>query len=323
VPAELVVDATGRRSAIDSWLAAVGAPATTTDRAECGLAYYSRHYRVRATNGLPGPATTRTLAALDEFSVGIWGADNATMLLAIVPLVEDKRFRAVTDADVFTAVARLVPPFAAWLDVLEPISPVFPMGGLHNTFRHLVVDGRPVAIGLVALGDSVCTTNPTLGRGIGLALRSAVDLADALDRSGDDLSGVALAMDRAAGEHVRPFYTDQAAIDAARLTALRHTLLGAPRPSVPDRPDRVTFAQLRAAAPFDPLAFRAFWKVMGMLGLPEEIYTDPDVVARTHLVLREHAGSPPIAQPGPDQLATALTGGDPGPRPEKHPGASA
>jgi hypothetical protein len=169
----------------------------------------------------------------------------------------------------------------------------------------------------------VCTTNPTLGRGIGLALRSAVDLADALDRSGDDLTGVALAMHHAAGEHVRPFYTDQAAIDAARLAALRHTLLGAPRPSVPDRPDRVTFAQLRAAAPFDPLAFRAFWKVMGMLGLPEEIYTDPDVVARTHLVLREHAGSPPIAQPGPDQLATALTGGDPGPRPEKHPGASA
>jgi type II secretory pathway pseudopilin PulG len=38
------------------------------------------------------------------------------------------------------------------------------MAGLHNTLRRLVVDGTPVATGLHAIGDSVCTTNPTLGR---------------------------------------------------------------------------------------------------------------------------------------------------------------
>ena len=303
--ADLVVDATGRRSAIDRWLAMIDAPATATDWAECTMAYYSRHYRLRTSAGLPGPPTTRVVAALDEFTIGIWGADNGTMVLAIVPLVEDKRFRRVAQADVFTAVARAVPLLVPWLDVLEPISPVFPMGGLQNTFRRLVVDGMPVVTGLAAVGDSVCTTNPTLARGIALALRSALDLTDALDHAEDPI-GLARALDRAAGEHVQPFFTDQAAIDAARLAELRHTLLGAPAPAPPDRPERVSFAQLRSAAAFDPLVFRAFWQVFGMLRLPEEVYVDPAVVARTHLVLRERGGGPPIAQPSRAQLARAL-----------------
>jgi 2-polyprenyl-6-methoxyphenol hydroxylase-like FAD-dependent oxidoreductase len=308
VGADLVVDATGRRSGMDRWLAALGAPPPVTEQAECGMAYYSRHYRLRTATGLPGPPTTRVVAALDEFTIGIWGADNATMVLALVPLVEDRRFRSAARADVFTAVVRSVPLHASWLDVLEPISPVFPMGGLHNTHRRLVADGAPVAGGVVALGDSVCTTNPTLGRGLSLALRSAVDLVDALHADGEDPVRLVAAADRAAAQHVAPFYVDQAAIDAARLADLRHTVLGAPAPSAPEQPDRVSFAQLRAAAPLDPLVFRAFWRVMGMIGLPEQVYTDPEVVTRVHGVLREHGSRPPITQPDRDRLAAALAG---------------
>jgi hypothetical protein len=71
-------------------------------------------------------------------------------------------------------------PVAAWLKVMDPISEVQVMGGLHNTLRRLVVDGRPVALGLHAVGDAVCTTNPVGGRGISLALRSVSDLTDVL-----------------------------------------------------------------------------------------------------------------------------------------------
>jgi hypothetical protein len=39
------------------------------------------------------------------------------------------------------------------------------MAGLHNTMRRLVAGGAPVVTGLHAVGDSVCTTNPTQGRG--------------------------------------------------------------------------------------------------------------------------------------------------------------
>ena len=45
--ADLVVDATGRRSPVDDWLTQIGARTTATWRAECGIAYFSRHYRVR------------------------------------------------------------------------------------------------------------------------------------------------------------------------------------------------------------------------------------------------------------------------------------
>ncbi len=44
------------------------------------------------------------------------------MLLGIGPLIEDKRFRRITDPDVFTAVANTVPVLASWLPVMDPIS---------------------------------------------------------------------------------------------------------------------------------------------------------------------------------------------------------
>jgi hypothetical protein len=163
------------------------------------------------------------------------------------------RFRAARHPDVFTGVLRTVPFLAEWLEVLEPISDVFPMAGLRNTLRRLVVEGQPVVTGLHAIGDTVCTTNPTLGRGLSLAVRGALDLAAALDARPDDPPAQAAPMDLAVTEHVAPFYDDQAGIDAARLVALPHTVLGGPPPSSPEPGgDRVTYSQLRAAAPHDP-----------------------------------------------------------------------
>jgi len=231
------------------------------------------------------------------------------MQLAVVPLAADRRFRTLKDPEVFTAVLRTVPFYAAWLDVLAPISGVFPMGGLSNTLRRLVREGSPVVTGLHAIGDVVCTTNPTLGRGLSLALGGAVDLLDTIERSGADPAAQALALDELVGRHVAPFYEDQAIIDYARLTALRHTIFGAPAPdAAPAISTRVTYGQLRAAAALDPVAFRAFWKIMGMQSLPEEIYTDPQVVAGTRAVLEHQETGPPVAQPTREELLTALAG---------------
>jgi len=75
---------------------------------------------------------------------------------------------------------RTVPTYAAWLDVLEPISRVFPMAGLDNTMRGLVVSGTPVVMGLHAMGDFVCTTTATVVRGLSLPLSGTVDLLDTI-----------------------------------------------------------------------------------------------------------------------------------------------
>jgi hypothetical protein len=67
----------------------------------------------------------------------------------------------------------------------------------------------------------------------------------------------------------------------------------------------VSYAQLRAAAPHDALAFRAFWTIMGMLRPPEQIYRDPALVARVRDVLAAH-GTQPVRQPDGRELLAAL-----------------
>jgi 2-polyprenyl-6-methoxyphenol hydroxylase-like FAD-dependent oxidoreductase len=169
--------------------------------------------------------------ALPEFTAGIWGVDNGAVILAVAPLVEDRRFPRLVEPRVHTAVLRTVPQLAPWLDVLEPTSPVHPMGGLRNSFRRPLADGRPLATGLFGVGDSVCTTNPTYGRGLALALVGAAELADVLAR---DLSPLdAAAYDERFRVRVEPYYWDQAQNDCARLDAVRRAIAGQPGPPLP------------------------------------------------------------------------------------------
>ncbi len=314
--ADLVIDAAGRRTPIDRWLAELGARPRATWSADCGVTYFSRHYRIRPGRPLPGLPTTRIVAALEEFTLVLFAADNGAMQLAIVPLAADSRFRTVRQPEVFTAVLRTVPACAAWLEVLDPISPVFPMAGPPNTVRRLVVEDGPVVTGLHAAGDSVCTTNPTFGRGLSLALWGMADLADVIEDHADDWTEQAMALDDRIGQHVVPYFREQAAVDTARLAALRHTILGTPAPRTPppDR-ERATFTQLRVAASFDPAVFRAFWNLMFMLCPPDEVYHDPHVVACTRQALRSHGlevlpprghVDPRIASPSRQQLLEAL-----------------
>jgi 2-polyprenyl-6-methoxyphenol hydroxylase-like FAD-dependent oxidoreductase len=306
--ADLVIDASGYRTRIDQWLAGVGASQSKVQRGECGIAYFSRHYRVRHDALAPGPPTTRTLLALDEFTVGIWGCDRGTMQIAIGPLASDHRFKTVRDPEIFTAVLRTIPAFSAWLDVLNPISDVFAMGSVQNTLRRLVVAGLPVATGLHAVGDSVCTTNPTLGRGLLFALSGAIHLRDLIATFGHQWTEQAIEYDARIGDDTAPFYEDQVLVDSARLAILQHRIFDAPAPKPPAvDPDRVSFSELRTAAMFDPGLFRAFWGLYGMLEKPGRVYTDPTVVAGTRQILRQLDAIPAIVQPSREQLVAALT----------------
>jgi hypothetical protein len=87
---------------------------------------------------------------------------------------------------------------------------------------------------------------------------------------------------------------------------MRHTIFGAPSPPPAVTAGRVTYSQLRLAASWDAIAFRAFWKINGMICPPGQVYTDPEVVACTRETLRRHGAAPPVAQPTREQLLTAL-----------------
>jgi hypothetical protein len=68
----------------------------------------------------------------------------------------------------------------------------------------------------------------------------------------------------------------------------------------------VTYAELREAATVDPSAYRALWRVNGMMCRPDEVYLDPDVVASTRAALARPGFSTAIAQPTRKELLTAL-----------------
>lgn len=149
-----------------------------------------------------------------------------------------------------------------------------------------------------------------------LLLQGASHLVDTLNTRAGDSTAQALALDQLVNDHVRPYYEDQAVIDAERLATLRHHVFGAPPPgqstgSDRDRSpgDRVTFPQVRAAATADPLAFRAFWQIQGMTRRPEQVYTDPRVIAATRATLAD-LDLPRMAQPSRARLLAALTGMD-------------
>jgi hypothetical protein len=308
VSADVVVDATGRRSPVDRWLDGLGARPALNQAAECGLAYFSRHYRVRAGVEPPAPTTIRMVIPLDEFMLGLWGADNGAMQVAISPLAADARFRSVKDPAIFDAVLRTVPSFAVWLDALEPITPVYPMAGLHNTLRRLVVERTPVVTGLFAVGDAVCTTNPTLSRGMTLALATAADVTDVLAKEDDSVQR-ALMHDGLVAEHVVPYYDDQVVIDGARLAVLRHQVFGVPAPDpAPADPSRVEYWQLRSAGRFDATSFRAFWEVQAMVRRPEDVYSDPVAVAATRAALQQIGRDERPAQPTRAELEAVLRG---------------
>lgn len=71
-------------------------------------------------------------------------------------------------------------------------------------------------------------------------------------------------------------------------------------------PTRVSFAQLRTASAVDATALHGLWTLYGMLRRPEDVYTDPAVVAHTLAVL----GDPDLPRanqsPSRERLLAAL-----------------
>jgi hypothetical protein len=118
-------------------------------------------------------------------------------------------------------------------------------------------------------------------------------------------------MDSLVTTHIEPFYAEQAATDEHRLRRMRRVISAEPEtdpdhgPSVADEP---AYWQARAAVPFDPVAFRAFWKVMGMITVPGEVYANPAVIARAREVLGRRGTAPAAAaQPSRVEILAALT----------------
>jgi 2-polyprenyl-6-methoxyphenol hydroxylase-like FAD-dependent oxidoreductase len=202
---DLVVDATGRHTAIAERIEAVGGRRPIETHFENTTIYYSRHYRSR-TGTLPAYRGGPLFQAGESIGLFLLIGDNATWCLALWGMAEDKVLRRLRRSDVFDAVVRAFPERAQWLETGLPLGDVVPFRCDADLTRSFLVDGQPVVTGLVAIGDAHAFTEPRLGRGTLLGVMQAVALRDALRAHADERpEAIAVACEEAFEERVGPW----------------------------------------------------------------------------------------------------------------------
>jgi 2-polyprenyl-6-methoxyphenol hydroxylase-like FAD-dependent oxidoreductase len=213
---DLVVDASGRRSKLRSWLPAIGTPPVREVSSPCGIFYTSRFYRL--LDGVAPPPLSGGIVGVDlgYLKLGIFAGDSRVFSITLAASPADAEMRRVLQQPAFEAAVSALPLAAGWTapELSEPISDVHGMANLNNTRRWLVEEGRPLALGFLAIGDALIHTNPIVGRGCSLAWTGAFDLADCLDLHADDLHALALAHHARVERNLVPWYELQLAQDA-------------------------------------------------------------------------------------------------------------
>jgi len=316
--ADLVVDASGRRSKLRHWLEAIGTPPVCEESEPCGIFYTSRFYRLH--DGVVPPALDGPIVGEDlgYLKIGLFPGDARIFSVTLAASPDDDAMRAVLHRPAFEAAAGALPRVSAWVDpaVSEPISDVHAMADLRNTRRFLVEDGRPLALGVVAIGDALIHTNPITGRGCSLAWVGAFELAAALRAHGADLHALALGHAAAIEREVVPWYRmqlqqDRDAIEVSQAQRRGEDPFRVVRPDGSNDPRAFMRSVLREgllpAIRTDLVVMRRFMRLMNLLDPPDDLMRDPSffgrIVACYHT---RHQREPLAGGPPRDALLGAI-----------------
>jgi len=219
IAADLTIDALGRRSPVQGWIAGLGGEPMAEESSDCGVIYYTRYYKVRDGASLPdGPWIPTPRSDLGYGLFSSFPGDNGTFagLIAIPP--GDTELKILRHRDAFDAATKLMPALHAWTnpDVSTPFTDVLPMGSLQNVLRTEAEDGPPAA-GLISIGDAVCHTDPVFALGLSFGLMEARALAAAVREHGTDGAAVGRAFNAAVRPAMAERYRYAAAVDGLRL----------------------------------------------------------------------------------------------------------
>jgi 2-polyprenyl-6-methoxyphenol hydroxylase-like FAD-dependent oxidoreductase len=215
--AEVVIDAGGKTSQAIEQLIEAGA-AIGEECEDCGILYYTRHYRL-----LPGLDEPQRNAPgtgdLGFIKYGLFPGDNRCFSVTLaVPEIEMELRQNVVRPEVFDRICAMFPGIEPWTDPArsEPISKVFGMGDLKSRWRSLVAPDQRATLGFFAVGDSLIRTNPLYGRGCSFAAIEAHLLAEVLDETADPSARARLYDARVKAE-LTPYFDDMRNQDRAAI----------------------------------------------------------------------------------------------------------
>lgn len=304
VEADLVVVGGGRNSPVLDWIAELGgAVQPTEEQSEAGIIYLSRFYRLR--DGRELPLLTKDGAGGDLGYVAFAGfyGDNRTFSITFGVPTADRELMALRDEDAWEAAIRTLKPLEPWTadGLAEPITGVESMARLKNRVRRFVVDGQPVATGVVVIGDAGLATNPWYGKGCSLAGIAAEALSNALRAHGRDRVALAHAMDAAVRTELEPHYTLAVRQDADRIKL--HTAMhdGGEPDAIASATRDFVLNGLLPATRTDPDVFRAFFRSFNMLDAPDALMTDAKVMGAAMAAHAAKAERPPAPKLGPER----------------------
>jgi 2-polyprenyl-6-methoxyphenol hydroxylase-like FAD-dependent oxidoreductase len=269
IDADVVVDATGRRSQLGAWLTELDARTPIDDAQDLRFAYHTRWYRV--PNGGPPPLWP-PFRELGFGSALAFPADDGHVAFVYALAIGDPKRGRLRDPDVFDRVAAEIDSHRRYLDAgATPVTDVLLMARLENRSRRLFDENGPIATGVVALGDAAVYTNPTLGRGVSLALAHAQQFARTVEQAVDDPVTFAGDFNAWTQAHIFPWFATQVAADGARLVRVEAALHGK-EPTV-DAGQRFIDAMFACAAT-DPYVARVLARVFVLLAPPETVVAD-------------------------------------------------
>jgi flavin-dependent dehydrogenase len=291
VAADLVIDASGRRTPIGGWCAKAGLAAPEEVSIDTRQVYFTHWFRRRDPSA-PFAPTRVELSCATVYAVP---ADSGWFAVTFFAPAGDAELRAVLlDPDRFAAAVRTVAPVAPLIEgeVADPHGGVLFMGRLSNHLRRWVADGPPA--GLLALADAVVCTNPTWGRGVALAMANAAMLMDTLSET-EDPATLAERFHRRALVQLEPWFHDTVELDQ-ETNALWSQLPG-PAASALRSGSRFSHAEALAATRVDPVVYVAYSRYRNLLDPPATFWADTDIAGRVESAVAD--GAPGVTLDSP------------------------
>jgi 2-polyprenyl-6-methoxyphenol hydroxylase-like FAD-dependent oxidoreductase len=309
--ADVVVDASGRRTSVPKWLKEAGVELPPARSEPCEVVYYCRYFKLVDGADYPewigvlGPAGTTDWARFSVFF-----GDNRTFAIILGVLATEQRFKALSREATYMRVLRSFRSLAPFLadDTAQPITGILPMGSLNNVYRSPLLEARPPALGLHFVGDAYCHTNPLFAWGLCLGVDHGFELGRIIDEHPEDLESQALAFAALTEAEAEQCYEAMAEEDRDRTLTWNGQ-----QPTGPWLGRSFAGFVRQCVLPtvmIDPEVARATLRRVNLLDPPTELASQGDIIRRVTDLQDAIPRPPPGASPNREEILELIQASD-------------